>query len=358
MVDLKVSFVVIALNAASTLTALFKCLKRQTYPHKDIEVILVDGKSSDETKQIMNRFAADNDFCRTVILDNEGKTLPCGWNVALAAVQGDAILRVDAHTTFPPEFIAKNVYDLSKGEEICGGKVISVPSVKTNWSITLNEAENSMFGGSFATFRHADKARYVSTAAFAIYRKEVFDKVGSYNELLTRTEDNEMHYRMKQAGYKFYYDPEIVSYRETRGTLGRLLKQKYLNGYWIGVTTGIEPRCFSVYHFVPLVFIIAIIVTTFISFIGIILPAKLLWLAYTVVNILMTVITVIDSKDRNIDFICIPVIFLMLHLWYGIGTLVGVIKMINSKIKHEILGGVKQSRFYYAVTAINVEVVA
>jgi len=339
MADLKVSFIVIALNAASTLPSLFKCLKRQTYPHKAIEVILVDGRSSDETKQIMKRFALDNDFNRTVVLDNESRTLPCGWNVALAAVQGDAILRVDAHTTFPPEFITKNVHNLSKGEDICSGKVISIPAEKTNWSITLNEAENSMFGGSFAAFRHADKARYVSTAAFAIYRKEVFDKVGSYNELLTRTEDNEMHYRMKQAGYKFYYDPEIVSYRETRGTLGRLLKQKYFNGYWIGVTTGIEPRCFSVYHFVPLAFIIAIIVTAFISFVGITWPAKLLWLAYIVVNILMTVIAVISSKERNVDFICIPAIFFMLHLWYGVGTLVGVIKMINFKIKHKIFGG-------------------
>lgn len=328
MGDLKVSFVVIALNAESTLDALFDCLKKQTYPHSLIEVILVDGNSQDATKEKMLRFKnTENDFIRVAVLDNPKKTLPCGWNVALDAVEGDAVLRVDAHTTFPPEFIELNVRDLDKGENICGGKVISVPANKDNWSITLNEAENSMFGGSFAAFRHAETAQYVSTAAFAIYRKEVFDKVGRYNELLTRTEDNEMHYRMKQAGYKFYYDPEIVSYRETRATLGKLLKQKYLNGYWIGRTLGVEPRCFSIYHFVPLAFVFAIIVTAIIAICGISWPAVTLWIAYGLANIAMTGMAVIGCKERNILFIYLPVLFLMLHVWYGAGTIVGMIRI-------------------------------
>lgn len=344
MFDVKVSFVVIALNSAATLPALFECLKSQTYPHKKIEVILVDGLSSDDTKNQMKQFASNNDFGRTVILDNPGKTLPCGWNVALDAVRGDAVLRVDAHTTFPPEFVALSVADLDKGEDICGGKVISVPADKTKWSVTINEAENSMFGGSFAAFRHAETAQYVSTAAFAIYRKEVFDKVGRYNEQLTRTEDNEMHYRMKQAGYKFYYDPRIVSYRETRATLGKLLKQKYLNGYWIGRTMGVEPRCFSLYHFVPFAFVMAIFVTALLVLGGIGWPAKTLWIAYAAANLLMTVMAVISSKERNIDFACLPVMFLMLHVWYGAGTMVGIVKMIQMKVKPEILGGGYNSR--------------
>ena len=124
MDEFKVSFVVIALNAAITLDALFDCLKKQTYPHGLIEVILVDVNSQDTTKEKMLHFKNDeNDFIRVAVLDNPKKTLPCGWNVALDAVEGDAVLRVDAHTTFPPEFIELNVRDLYKGENICGGKV-------------------------------------------------------------------------------------------------------------------------------------------------------------------------------------------------------------------------------------------
>ena len=332
MGSLKVSFVVIALNAASTLDALFDCLKKQTYPHHSIEVVLVDGNSQDSTKEKMLQFMnAENSFDRVIVLDNPKRTLPCGWNVALESVEGDAVLRVDAHTTFPPEFIELNVRDLYKGENICGGKVISIPARKDIWSITLNEAENSMFGGSFAAFRHAESAQYVSTAAFAIYRKEVFDKVGRYNEELTRTEDNEMHYRMKRAGYKFYYDPKIVSYRETRATLSKLLKQKYLNGYWIGRTLGVEPRCFSLYHFVPFAFVCAIVFTTLLALCGITWPAVMLWSAYGLANIAMTIMAVVGCKDRNVCFLCLPALFLLLHVWYGLGTIVGIGKMIMMK---------------------------
>lgn len=338
--ELNISFVVIALNAEGTLDALFRCLKQQTYFHSRIEVILVDGISSDRTKEKMISFRdSDQDFKRVVVLDNPKKTLPCGWNVALDNVQGDAVLRVDAHTIFPDNFIELNVRDLNKGENICGGKVVSIPAKKTKWSITLNEAENSMFGGSFAAFRHAETAQYVSTAAFAIYRKEVFDKVGKYNEQLTRTEDNEMHYRMKQAGYNFFYDPEIVSYRETRSSFGKLLKQKYLNGYWIGRTMGVEPRCFSLYHFVPCAFVLAIIVTSLLAIAGIKWPIIALWYAYGVANLTMTVTAIVGSKDRNIDFICLPFMFLLLHVWYGVGTIVGIGKMVILTVSKNLLGG-------------------
>lgn len=340
-----VSFVVIALNAEATLPSLFECLQRQTYSHNLIEVILVDSDSSDCTKTIMGVFAENatqNGFKRAVVLDNPKKTLPCGWNVALRAVAGDAILRVDAHTNFPDDFVEKNVNNIESGEDICGGKVISVPAHNTKWNIVLNEAENSMFGGSFAAFRHADTKGYVSTAAFAIYRKSVFDKVGEYNELLTRTEDNEMHYRMKKAGYRFFYDPDIVSYRETRGSLSKLLKQKYLNGYWIGRTLGVEPHCFSLYHFVPLAFVLAIILSTLMAIAGVSLPTKILWGAYAIVNIIMAIVACVSCKNRNVEFISLPLLFLLLHLWYGVGTLVGFIEMIKNKITFQNGGGYNQ----------------
>ena len=333
MEKLMVSFVVIALNAAKTIDAVFDCLSKQTYPHEDIEIVLVDGMSTDETKRKMISFEEQNNgFRRVLILDNPGRTLPCGWNIALKNVQGEAIVRVDAHTTFPEEFIALNVRDLDKGENICGGKVVSIPAEKTAWSIMLNEAENSMFGGSFAAFRHVDTERYVSTAAFAIYRKKVFDTVGLYNEELARTEDNEMHYRMKKAGYRFFYDPQIVSYRETRATLTKLMKQKYLNGYWIGRTLGIEPRCFSVYHFVPFAFVMSIIISILMACLGVFWPIILLGGAYFLANLAMTITALRNIK--SVFGLMLPVVFLFLHLSYGVGTMVGIADMTVRKIKN------------------------
>ena len=113
-----------------------------------------------------------------VVLDNPNRILAAGWNVLLKHVAGDAILRIDAHASIPKDFIKKNVQYLQKGYDICGGKVLSLQIEQGMWQQTLLAAENSMFGGSFAAFRRSDKVREVSTLAFAIYRKKVFESVG------------------------------------------------------------------------------------------------------------------------------------------------------------------------------------
>ena len=118
--ELQVSFIVVALNAERTIGPLLECLRRQTYPHELIEVVLIDSLSSDATKEKMQRFQAEEKSFRNItVLDNPGKTLPCGWNVALDAAQGDALLRVDAHVTIPDNFIELNVNNLIRGEDIC-----------------------------------------------------------------------------------------------------------------------------------------------------------------------------------------------------------------------------------------------
>lgn len=322
-----VSFVVVAYNEERSLGKLLACLQRQTYPHQKIEVILVDSASTDRTKVLMTEFAETSDFLRVIVIDNPRRMLPCGWNLALAEVRGEGVIRLDAHASMPDDFIEKNVNNLEKGQAISCGRVESVFDDADNWKNTVNLAENSMFGGSAASFRRAEKPGYVSTGAFAMYRREVFDTAGRYNEHLARTEDNEMHYRMKQAGYQFYFDPAIVSYRQTRQSFGKLLKQKYLNGYWIGLTMGVEPRCFSLYHFVPVVFVLGILLTAVLAAFGIWQLAALMWALYGVVAVGMALLSAIGSPDRSLYCLLLPVMFLCLHVGYGLGTLIGIVKM-------------------------------
>ena len=322
-----VSFIVVAYNAQNNIGQLFDCLRKQTYSHGQIEVILVDGNSQDRTKAIMEEFAATAQFRRVVVLDNPKRTLPCGWNVALSQVSGEAVVRIDAHATMADDFIEKNVQRISEGKDICCGKVISILDNADNFGETVNLAENSMFGGSVASFRRAEQPGYVSTGAFAMYRKAVFDVVGEYNERLARTEDNEMHYRMKQAGFCFYYDPGIVTYRQTRPSFGKLVRQKYLNGYWVGLTMGVEPRCFSLYHFVPFVFVLGILFTSILALLGIWQLAALMWAMYVVVAVAMAGISAFGSRERSGYCMMLPVMFLILHVGYGLGTLIGLIKM-------------------------------
>ena len=321
-----ISIGVVALNEENYLPQLLEDLKKQTYPHKQIEILLVDGGSKDQTKEIMNQFKNDSDFFDVQVLDNPKKIQSAGWNVVFDHFNGEAIIRIDAHSSIPENFVENNVKCLNKGENVCGGIRPNLIDQTNNWKKTLLCAESSMFGSSIASYRREAKQEYVKSLFHACYRREVIKKVGYFNEQLGRTEDNEYHYRVRQAGYQICMDPSIISYQYARPNLKAMLKQKYGNGYWIGLTLGVCPGCISIYHFVPLCFVLGIIITSLLSFLGFSLLGNLMWGAYILLTIVMT-IAAFFSKERNILLLTLPFLFLGLHLSYGIGTLVGLLKM-------------------------------
>lgn len=323
MIMPRLSFIIVALNAEKVLQYSLRSLEQQDYPHNQIEVILIDSGSSDNTKNMMKSFKDNNtSFDRVIILDNPRKYLACGWNVALKEVKGDIVLRVDAHTKFPNDFISKNIEIIEDGKDICGGKIESILQNDTDWNRTLLAAENSMFGGGFSFFRRGEIAKYTNTLAFAAYKKKVFDVAGLYDERLVRTEDNEMHYRMRKAGFKFYFSPDIVSYRFCRSSLRGLFRQKFLNGYWVGLTHAVSPKAFSVFYLAPLLFVLVLLVL-----IGLITISTIPLLAFVSIYLLILIFAVISSIRHDgfhISLLMLPIIILGLHLCYGIGTAKGL----------------------------------
>lgn len=322
-----VSFCVIAYNEEKAISSLFNDIRNQDYPHDKIEVIFVNAMSEDRTRQLMEEFSKENNgFRRVVVLDNPKKIQAAGWNVAIKEAKGDIIMRIDAHTVIPKEFVSKNVECIQSGENVSGGPRPNIAEEDTPWKHTLLLAERSMFGSSIAPYRKGHHKSYVKSVFHGAYRREVFEKAGLFNENLGRTEDNEMHYRIREAGYKICYNPKIISYQHTRNTWSSMIRQKYGNGYWIGLTLGIAPKCFSLYHFVPLCFVLALITAVVMLIFGLRWPLVLLAILYMFFNILMSIVAVIKEK-KYIQYILLPFIFVSLHLAYGIGTIVGILKM-------------------------------
>lgn len=329
-----VSLCVIAYNEQGWVEDLLSDILNQSYDRKQIEVLLIDGGSTDNTKKIFTDFAGDNrdKFYDIRVLDNPKKTQPCGWNVAISNYSGEVMIRVDAHGRIPMNFVESNVAVLESGEDICGGHRPTINKDGGKWHETLLLAENSMFGSSIAPYRRSLERTYVNSLFHGAYRRKVLDKVGFFNEKLQRTEDNEMHYRMRQAGFKFCYDDSITSNQYIRSSLKKMLKQKFGNGYWIGVTAKICPKCLSLYHFVPFAFVVAIILTTLGSLIlragWMYFLTGLMWSMYGTLAVAMAVIGVIGAppKARSLYNILLPLLFLALHISYGVGTLLGLFK--------------------------------
>lgn len=322
-----ISVCVVAYNEERALPDLLECIKSQDYPHDKIEVVLIDSMSDDTTKTIMKRFSDENkDFKNIQVLDNPGKKQAMGWNVAIKNYRGDAILRVDAHASIPFDFVRKNVEALESGEFVSGGIRPNIIQEKTSWKETLLLAESSMFGSSAASYRRSEKKSYVKSVFHGAYKREVFDNVGGFDEQLGRTEDNEIHYRIRKAGYKICYSPDIISYQHTRSTLKGMLKQKYGNGYWVALTLKVCPGCLSFYHFVPLCFVIGIIGVSILKAIGYPFFSYLMWGMYWLCAVLMSFIAVKGQK-KNLYQLSLPILFFLLHVSYGIGSLVGMMKL-------------------------------
>lgn len=314
------SICVVARNEEAFLLGLLRDIEAQTWPRSQTEIVLVDSASTDRTKEIMLAFSEQaNGYYNVLVLDNPKKILAPGWNAAITHATGDVIVRIDAHAKIPPEFAALVMRDIASGENIVGGVRPCITEKDTPWAETLLSVENALFGSGIAPSRRSQKKMYVKTVFHGAYRKEVFEKVGLFNETLFRTEDNEMHYRIRQAGYRFCYDPEIVSYQYFRGSLRRMLKQKYGNGYWIGRTLHVCPGCVSAYHLIPAAFVASILVTSLLAFVGIWQLSALMWGLYAAFALLSTAVSI--AKEGWLpQKTLMPFIFLALHLAYGVGT--------------------------------------
>ena len=159
-----VSLCVVAYNEEYFLPKLLKDFEEQTYPHECIEIVLVDGLSTDKTKQIMTDFSKNNtSFYSIQILDNPKRVQAAGWNVAIGKARGDVIIRIDAHSHIPTDFTAKNMALQEKGEYVTGGVRPCLIDTETPWKNTLLEVENSMFGSSISKGRKNTKPSYVKS---------------------------------------------------------------------------------------------------------------------------------------------------------------------------------------------------
>ena len=325
-----VSVIVGLLNEEKFLPRLIEDFKKQTYDHDEIELIFIDGMSKDSSWKILEDFKNSNhDFYDVVLLKNPKVILSAGMNVGIKAARGECILKVDCHSHITDNFIENNVKIIEEGEDVCGGPRPNIIENADNFSKTLLLVEENMFGSGIADYRKKTTKKYVSSVFQGMYKKSIFDKIGLLDEKVGRVEDNELHYPIRKHGYKFRYSNDILSYQYTRPTLKRMLKQKYSNGYWIGKVSHIYPKAFSIFHFVPLAFVLAIIFSLCmipITSIFIVLLSSI----YFLFTILITIMTIINNKF-NITILLMPIILFLIHVYYGVGTLVGLIKGFSWK---------------------------
>ncbi len=326
-----ISVLMVAYNEEHALDGILGDILHQTYSRSDTELIFIDNNSSDATAEVLCRFRDEhiNEYRDIKVLHNDSSVISSGLNLGLEAFTGDAFVRVDAHASIADDFLEQNVACLEgkytgQTEYACGGLRPTYSVKDDGMSRMLLAAEESRFGSSAASYRRAPKRCYIDSIFQGAYRREVVEKIGKYDPRLLRTEDNNYNYRVREAGFRICFEPNIRSKQQIRSSLPKMLKQKYQNGYWIGFTLGICPGCVSPFHIVPFAFLAACIACSILAVLSLGIFGAMLWGAYLLCSLIFSIKAVIDAPKPSVHMLLLPIVFLLMHILYGIGTALGI----------------------------------
>lgn len=323
-----VSILVPMRNEESFIGECLDSLIHQDYPLDRMEILVVDGMSEDFSRSIVLERSEQHECIR--LLDNPRQIAPAALNIGIRNAAGDVIIRLDAHAYAARDFVSKNVAHLSRaGVDCVGGPIGTVSQSFVGQAICL--ATSCFFGVGNSLFRYSRKEQYVDTVANPAYYREVFDRIGYFDEALVRNQDIEFNHRLRQSGGKVLLTPEVRSYYYARSSLSRLWRQNFANGFWNIKTIRKTPGSLSARHFVPLVFVVALGSSLLLS--PFFAPARLLLLlilsSYFALALAYSV--VLGLRDGSSAALLL-LVFPILHVSYGLGSVWGLIEWTRESL--------------------------
>lgn len=317
-----ITVLLVAYNEEQYIEKSLLSLINQTYPSDKYEIIIIDGMSTDGTLDRIKLIAKRYGKHEIRILTNKKKILASGWNIGIRAAKGDYVARIDAHAEAKNNFIEKSVETMMKNPDaVCvGGKLVTISSPNSN--DVVSKVLSSPFGVGNSSFRVSDKAGYADTAVYGLYKKQIFEEVGYFNEKFVRNQDIELHSRITEYGGKFYFNPEIESVYYARNTVKKMAKQAFGNGKWNMILLKNHSTALSLRHMVPFIFVIYLIC----SLIGGLISSWF-WKVEGVViclHLLCGLIASLKKSQKIIEILQMPFLFILLHISYGTGYLAGI----------------------------------
>lgn len=228
-----VSVIVPCYNEEATIRYLLEAIHQQTFPIQDIEVIVADGLSTDNTREVITCFQQAHPQPTIRIVDNSLRKIPSGLNRAIEVSQGKYIIRLDAHSIPTPDYIENCVKALKSGEgENVGGVWVIQPGSNHWISRSIAIAAGHPLGVGDARYRVGGEAQSVDTVPFGAFHRDLIRRIGPFNENLLTNEDYEFNVRVRKSGGIVWFDPNIRSTYIARSTLRKLASQYWRYGYW------------------------------------------------------------------------------------------------------------------------------
>ncbi|MFQ5850698.1 MAG: glycosyltransferase family 2 protein [Candidatus Binatia bacterium] len=301
------------------------------YPKDQLEVVVVDGMSEDGTRAIVEGYARRHAFIK--LLDNPKKIIPAAMNIGSRHVRGEIIMKIDAHSTYERKYISKCVRFLTEYHaDNVGGIWKIMPGGDTTVAKAIALALAHPFGSGNARIKiGSKKPRWADTAAFGCYRKEVFRKIGVWNEELAGSSDMDFNTRLKEAGGRILLVPEIAINYYADANVRAFWRHNFADGVWATYVLKFRSKASSSRHWIPLAFVSSLIGSAALSA-G--LPG-FRWVfgsitgAYALANFGASVH--IAMRERHLPYlVTMPIVFATRHMGHGLGALWGLVLALMS----------------------------
>jgi glycosyltransferase involved in cell wall biosynthesis len=324
-----VTVIVPCYNEEKFIRPLLDNILEQDYPAEQLEVFVVDGASTDRTQEIIGEYHRQHPHIRMLV--NERRFVSYALNLGIRMSKGNVIVRMDAHSEYPNDYVSvlvRNLFEL-KAENV-GGRWITKPGDGSVKALAIAAAQSSVFGIGDAMYRiGVDKITRVDTVPFGCFHRSIFDRIGFFDEELFRNQDDEFNARITQSGGAIYLIPGVDIIYYARRTVYSLLKMFYQYSFFKPLVNRKLKRPATVRQFVPPLFVLFLLTGWLTAFIS---PALFyLYLGgagiYLAADLVFSAKASRDARRWSL-FVYLPWVFFLQHFIYGWGYLVGVVNFL------------------------------
>jgi succinoglycan biosynthesis protein ExoA len=319
-VRVDVSVLTPVLNEQEHIGAAAEAMLAQQFDGR-LEFIFVDGRSEDATPSILRKLAARDGRVR--ILDNPQRRTPVALNIGLRAARGEFVARMDAHTQYPPDYIARGVERLRRGD----AAHVSGPQLargEGKWSRRVALALASRLGTGEADFRRATAGEIEVDSGFTgLWRRSTLAGQGGWDEEWLNDQDSELAARIRKAGGRIVCLPELAAGYVPRNSLWRLARQYWRYGFYRAKTSGRHPESMRRSHVLApgLVLTLALALAGR----GRCGQAARAGTALYALGLLATAARE-ARPGRRADAAALPLVFVTMHLSWGLGFIAGSLR--------------------------------